>query len=141
MDWKIALSSALALYASILATYTFYFDRAGRLKIIVDIMHNCVMSDHSLVDVYQFTIVNIGAKKRIIAGIGHEFNTMRGCTYGSFRQPVKNAPLEPGETLSYEIFATDFVLNHVEAQKFRLVVRDTTEKKYKTRWIKYQIRS
>jgi len=139
MDWKIALSWLLALYAAVLATYTFYVDRAGRLKIFIDIIQNCVMADRSLADIFQFTIVNIGGKKRIIASIGYEFNTVKDCTYGSFRQSVNNAQLEPGETLSYELYATDFAIHReVSAKKFRLVVRDTTEKKYKTRWIKYR---
>jgi hypothetical protein len=105
---------------------------------IFDLIQNCVMTDHRLVDVYQFTIVNIGGKKRIIASVGHEFNTIKGYTYGSIRQSVANVPLDSGETLVYELYATDFVINNVSAQKFRLVVKDTTEKKYKTKWIKYQ---
>ena len=98
------------------------------------------MTDGSLVTIYQFTIVNISPKKRIISSIRFEFNTIKNCTYGPPGRHVNNTPLDFGETLSYELYATDFYIIHElgNAKKFRIVVRDTIEKKYISRWIKFR---
>jgi hypothetical protein len=108
MNWKILAALFLSVYAVILSTYTFYIDRAGRLKIIADTLPNCLMTDGSQTTLYQFTIVNISYKKRIIDSVTFQFNTIKDNTYGSMREVVKRTPLDLGESILYELYRTDF---------------------------------
>ena len=142
MDYKLLI----ALYAALLATFTFiwklyefYYDRKGKLKITHEFYSNFLIGNSMFTTICAFTITNISSNKRIINSIGYIFNNSDDTIYSPllrFNKPPVS--IDFGETITYDIYYSDFdnLIDEIDATKLRLIVMDSTGKKYKTKWIR-----
>jgi hypothetical protein len=138
----------ISIYAAVISTFNlvwrifeFYFDKKPRIKITCEFYPNFIIGPNQFTAIYQFTIVNISTKKRVINTIGHEYNTIKGVNHASFSQmPKRPVPLEFGESLKYDVDYTDFdnTIEKSKVSKIRLIVTDSIGKEYKSKWIKVE---
>ncbi len=138
MDYKQFLE-AVPIYAAGFATYAFYSEKRGRIKITYDCMENCYIADGLLTTFYLFTIVNMSSRKRTLTSIGYEFNNDNDTGFSPRpRRYYTSKPMEFGDQFEYEVYYSDFdnIFEYIDADKFRLVVRDTTGKVYHSEWLK-----
>jgi len=140
MDYKTIFEIAVSIYAAGLTTYTFYFDRRGRIKISYYCREKCYIAEGIITTLYLFKIVNVSSRKRTLTSIGYEFNNDDDDTIYSPRPRYYYAakPMEYGDQFEYEVYYSDFdnIFEYIDADKFRLVVEDTTGKVYHSKWIK-----
>jgi len=138
MDLKFLIPLLVSLYAAALATYTFYIDRTGRLKITYQFCPNLLVGNGAFAKMHLFKIINISSKKRIISRIGYQFNNSNGTIYCPIERFLTPVSLEFGDLINYDVFYDDWdnIFEKIDATKFQLIVTDTTGKKYKTHWIK-----
>lgn len=138
----------IAIYAAIVSTialawriYEFYFDKKGKLKIGYEFYPNFLIGDCKFTAIYEFTIVNIATRKRIINSVCHEYNTLKGGLYSPIYQHLKcPVALEFGENTKYEIDYADFdnLMEESKATKIRIIVTDSVGKTYKSKWVKVE---